>query len=80
MGELPRNSGEPNATRIWVEAVGAPGCLRETIRLSDEGKFIRQSGGKVSTVTVIEPGEPGSGFVRVYCKIVGVIPKVHRTI
>ena len=62
-----------------VEAnVGKPQvAYRETIRkaIKDEGKFIRQSGGKGQyghVVIQLEPGEPGTGFQFV-SKIVGVL-------
>ncbi len=67
-----------------VEAnVGAPQvAYRETIRRSvrQEGKFIRQSGGKGQyghVVIELTPGEPGSGF-QFESKIVGgVVPKEY---
>ena len=67
-----------------VEAnVGAPQvAYRETIRKSvaQEGKFVRQSGGKGQyghVVIEIEPGEPGSGFEFVSKIVGGVIPKEY---
>lgn len=67
-----------------VEAnVGAPQvAYRETIRKSvrQEGKFIRQSGGKGQyghVVIELEPGEPGSGFEFVSKIVGGVVPKEY---
>jgi elongation factor G len=67
-----------------VEAnVGAPQvAYRETVRKSvrQEGKFIRQSGGKGQyghVVIELEPGEPGSGFEFVSKIVGGVVPKEY---
>ncbi|MBD2465318.1 elongation factor G [Oscillatoria sp. FACHB-1407] len=67
-----------------VEAnVGAPQvAYRETIRKSvrQEGKFVRQSGGKGQyghVVIELEPGEPGTGFEFVSKIVGGVIPKEY---
>jgi elongation factor G len=67
-----------------VEAnVGAPQvAYRETIRktVKQEGKFIRQSGGKGQyghVVIELEPGEPGSGFEFVSKIVGGVVPKEY---
>jgi elongation factor G len=67
-----------------VEAnVGAPQvAYRETIRKSvrQEGKFIRQSGGKGQyghVVIELEPGEPGVGFEFVSKIVGGVVPKEY---
>jgi elongation factor G len=67
-----------------VEAnVGAPQvAYRETIRRSvrQEGKFVRQSGGKGQyghVVIELEPGEPGSGFEFVSKIVGGVVPKEY---
>jgi elongation factor G len=67
-----------------VEAnVGAPQvAYRETIRKSvrQDGKFIRQSGGKGQyghVVIELEPGEPGSGFEFVSKIVGGVVPKEY---
>ena len=67
-----------------VEAnVGAPQvAYRETIRASveQEGKFVRQSGGRGQFGHVwlrIEPQEPGSGFEFVNEIVGGVVPKEY---
>ena len=67
-----------------VEAnVGAPQvAYRETIRKSvrQEGKFVRQSGGKGQyghVVIEVEPGEPGSGFEFVSKIVGGIVPKEY---
>ncbi|HEY9622051.1 MAG TPA: elongation factor G [Crinalium sp.] len=67
-----------------VEAnVGAPQvAYRETIRKSvrQEGKFVRQSGGKGQyghVVIELEPGEPGSGFEFVSKIVGGIVPKEY---
>ena len=67
-----------------VEAnVGAPQvAYRETIRKSvrEEGKFIRQSGGKGQyghVVVEVEPSEPGSGFEFISKIVGGAIPKEY---
>jgi elongation factor G len=63
--------------------IGAPQvAYRETIRkrISAEGKFIRQSGGKGQyghVVISVEPGEEGSGFEFVSKIVGGVIPKEY---
>ncbi|MGJ3247268.1 MAG: elongation factor G [Elainellaceae cyanobacterium] len=67
-----------------VEAnIGAPQvAYRETIRkrITTEGKFIRQSGGKGQyghVVIEVEPSEPGSGFEFVSKIVGGSIPKEY---
>jgi len=67
-----------------VEAnVGAPQvAYRETIRktVEQEGKFVRQSGGRGQYGHVflrVEPGEPGSGYEFVNAIVGGVIPKEY---
>jgi elongation factor G len=67
-----------------VEAnVGAPQvAYRETIRktVEQEGKFVRQSGGRGQYGHVflrLEPGEPGSGYEFVNAIVGGVIPKEY---
>jgi elongation factor G len=67
-----------------VEAnVGAPQvAYRETVRKSvrQEGKFVRQSGGKGQyghVVIELEPGEPGSGFEFVSKIVGGSVPKEY---
>jgi elongation factor G len=67
-----------------VEAnVGAPQvAYRETVRkaVRQEGKFIRQSGGKGQyghVVIELEPGEPGSGFEFVSKIVGGAVPKEY---
>ncbi|WP_448601874.1 elongation factor G [Thermoleptolyngbya sp.] len=67
-----------------VEAnVGAPQvAYRETIRkaVREEGKFVRQSGGKGQyghVVIEVEPGEPGSGFEFVSKIVGGAVPKEY---
>jgi elongation factor G len=67
-----------------VEAnVGNPQvAYRETIRASveQEGKFVRQSGGRGQYGHVylrIEPGEPGSGYQFVNEVVGGVVPKEY---
>ncbi len=67
-----------------VEAnVGAPQvAYRETIRekVTAEGKFIRQSGGKGQyghVVIQLEPGEPGTGFEFVSKIVGGTVPKEY---
>ncbi|GAB4132185.1 MAG: elongation factor G [Cyanobacteria bacterium J069] len=67
-----------------VEAnVGAPQvAYRETIRKSvrEEGKFVRQSGGKGQyghVVIEVEPGEPGTGFEFVSKIVGGSVPKEY---
>lgn len=67
-----------------VEAnVGAPQvAYRETVRkkVTQEGKFIRQSGGKGQyghVVIELEPGEPGSGFEFVSKIVGGSVPKEY---
>ncbi|HIK41832.1 elongation factor G [Thermoleptolyngbya sp. M55_K2018_002] len=67
-----------------VEAnVGAPQvAYRETIRkaVREEGKFVRQSGGKGQyghVVIEVEPGEPGTGFEFVSKIVGGAVPKEY---
>ncbi len=67
-----------------VEAnVGAPQvAYRETIRkpVEQEGKFVRQSGGRGQYGHVylrLEPGEPGSGYEFVNAIVGGVVPKEY---
>ncbi|KGF72933.1 elongation factor G [Neosynechococcus sphagnicola sy1] len=67
-----------------VEAnVGAPQvAYRETVRkaVKQEGKFIRQSGGKGQyghVVIELSPGEPGTGFEFVSKIVGGVVPKEY---
>ncbi|MBF2098803.1 MAG: elongation factor G [Gloeomargaritaceae cyanobacterium C42_A2020_066] len=67
-----------------VEAnVGQPQvAYRETVRkpVSQEGKFIRQSGGKGQyghVVIEVTPGEPGTGFEFVSKIVGGVIPREY---
>jgi elongation factor G len=67
-----------------VEAnVGAPQvAYRETIRktVEQEGKFVRQSGGRGQYGHVylrLEPGEPGSGYEFVNGVVGGVVPKEY---
>jgi elongation factor G len=67
-----------------VEAnVGKPQvAYRETIKkaVEQEGKFVRQSGGRGQYGHVwlkIEPGEPGSGYVFENAIVGGVIPKEY---
>jgi elongation factor G len=67
-----------------VEAnVGAPQvAYRETIRkaVREEGKFVRQSGGKGQyghVVIEVEPGEPGTGFEFVSKIVGGSVPKEY---
>jgi elongation factor G len=67
-----------------VEAnVGAPQvAYRETIRKSvkQEGKFVRQSGGKGQyghVVIELEPGEPGTGFEFTSKIVGGTVPKEY---
>ncbi|MBE9177372.1 elongation factor G [Oculatella sp. LEGE 06141] len=67
-----------------VEAnVGAPQvAYRETVRKSvrQEGKFIRQSGGKGQyghVVIELEPGDPGSGFEFVSKIVGGSVPREY---
>ncbi|NES81659.1 MAG: elongation factor G [Moorea sp. SIO2B7] len=67
-----------------VEAnVGKPQvAYRETIRkaIKDEGKFIRQSGGKGQyghVVIELEPGEAGTGFQFVSKIVGGAVPKEY---
>jgi elongation factor G len=67
-----------------VEAnVGAPQvAYRETIRkkVTQEGKFVRQSGGKGQyghVVIELEPGEAGSGFEFVSKIVGGSVPKEY---
>jgi elongation factor G len=63
--------------------VGAPQvAYRETIRktVEQEGKFVRQSGGRGQYGHVflrLEPGEPGSGYEFVNAIVGGVIPKEY---
>lgn len=67
-----------------VEAnVGAPQvAYRETIRkaVKQEGKFVRQSGGKGQyghVVIEVEPGEPGTGFEFTSKIVGGTVPKEY---
>jgi elongation factor G len=67
-----------------VEAnVGAPQvAYRETIRktIEQEGKFVRQSGGRGQYGHVflrLEPAEPGSGYKFVNAIVGGVVPKEY---
>ncbi|MBA2409480.1 MAG: elongation factor G [Gammaproteobacteria bacterium] len=66
-----------------VANVGAPQvAYRETIRklVEQEGKFVRQSGGRGQYGHVylrIEPGEPGSGYEFVNGIVGGVVPKEY---
>ncbi len=67
-----------------VEAnVGKPQvAYRETVRkpIKEEGKYIRQSGGKGQyghVVIQLEPGEPGSGFQFVSKIVGGAVPKEY---
>jgi elongation factor G len=66
-----------------VANVGAPQvAYRETIRktVEQEGKFVRQSGGRGQYGHVylrLEPGEPGSGYEFVNAIVGGVVPKEY---
>ena len=66
-----------------VANVGVPQvAYRETIRklVEQEGKFVRQSGGRGQYGHVylrIEPGEPGSGYEFVNGIVGGVVPKEY---